>query len=427
MMAKMFRLLEGLFGFFGLVVAVLVAVNLGAAYYSVEFQSEQWRVKDEIHSQLVWPSTQEGQTLLTELYGPEMGASIAEAHRVAPNFSQHPTLHYITAPTQSEHYYVGVEGVRYFPGQSDAGVQDALRNAPKTVFMFGGSTTFGHGSLSAFTLPAAAQGILSPTGWTVFNFGSQAYDQTREIEKLVFLLKEGYRPDVVLFLDGLNDIIGTARSNYRPNAKLIYHGWATGRGDISRGDRAYRFGSTLTWSDYLNMLSDAMPVTRLQRQLESEPLGLSTIPVMASDFQDPLRPDHAEYLFFNWAEYGTANLDFLKGQLVQHYERNLAFLDGLSDSFGFEYKVFYQPIGYISHHNPWVRAAARETSGYRYFVEMDAHIRTAIANGLGIIDLSSVLGELDTSGRAYVDVAHYSPMANEVLADQMIRRVESFR
>ena len=90
-------------------------------------------------------------------------------------------------------------GFRRIPGQA------AWPPSPhrKSVFLFGGSTTFGYGVRDGETLAAGLQALLPDT--TVFNFGRCYYQSTQERILAEQLLLDGRRPSVAVFLDGLND------------------------------------------------------------------------------------------------------------------------------------------------------------------------------------------------------------------------------
>jgi hypothetical protein len=76
------------------------------------------------------------------------------------------------------------------------------------IFLFGGSTAFGVGLPDAQTIPSALQRNLpnfcgQPVA--VYNFGRPAYYSIQEGVLFQRLLREGARPDLAIFLDGLND------------------------------------------------------------------------------------------------------------------------------------------------------------------------------------------------------------------------------
>lgn len=59
--------------------------------------------------------------------------------------------------------------------------------------------------------------------------------------------------------------------------------------------------------------------------------------------------------------------------------------------------------------------SCRRAPGYRYVAELVDSVRGAISSGdLAMIDISGAL--LDVSGPRYLDVAHYTPEANQRIA-----------
>jgi len=78
------------------------------------------------------------------------------------------------------------------------------------VFLFGGSTLFGYGVADHQTIASYLQIMLGKQlgrPVRVYNFGRGHYQSS--LERLLFekLLVSGYRPDAVIFVDGLNDLI----------------------------------------------------------------------------------------------------------------------------------------------------------------------------------------------------------------------------
>lgn len=84
------------------------------------------------------------------------------------------------------------------------------------VFVFGGSTTFGYGVTDDETIASALQRALgryelcAPNrdirgGVAVYNFGCGSHYSTQERILFEQLLSAGHRPDLALFIDGLND------------------------------------------------------------------------------------------------------------------------------------------------------------------------------------------------------------------------------
>ncbi|HKD66564.1 MAG TPA: SGNH/GDSL hydrolase family protein [Candidatus Binataceae bacterium] len=79
------------------------------------------------------------------------------------------------------------------------------------VFILGGSTTFGMGLTDGETIPSQLQKLLDKTHTSrqidVYNFGFSAYTSTQELLLYIKFLRMGIRPDIVIFIDGLNECL----------------------------------------------------------------------------------------------------------------------------------------------------------------------------------------------------------------------------
>lgn len=89
---------------------------------------------------------------------------------------------------------------------------------PIRVFFFGGSTTFGWYQRNQNTIPAEASRRLQATlGADVrvepTNFGVPGRVFTQEMFELILQLRGGARPDVVVFYDGINDVLATIQNS----------------------------------------------------------------------------------------------------------------------------------------------------------------------------------------------------------------------
>jgi len=87
---------------------------------------------------------------------------------------------------------------------------------PLRVFFLGGSTTFGWFQRNENTIPAEASSRLQSALGTKArveptNFGVPGRIFTQEIIELILQLREGARPDVVVFYDGINDVMATVQ------------------------------------------------------------------------------------------------------------------------------------------------------------------------------------------------------------------------
>lgn len=222
-----------------------------------------------------------------------------------------------------------------------------------------------------------------------------------------------------MFLDGWNDILGMARSNLRTRDKLVYHGFATNRGDI-----AFTPGDRVDDRRYFRLFLESLPLYRLMAVAQRGPLSLDTIHQERDSFTHGFDFYEAEFVFNHWVEFADRDRNILKRQIIENQSENLKFLQALARGFGFRVYSFYQPLGLLDPENPFVGDSARTARGYDYVVDMDKIMRDAIAMGqFPMIDISHILS--DGLGRNYVDVAHYSPMANKIIAGEIIGRINA--
>ena len=87
----------------------------------------------------------------------------------------------------------------------------------ETVLFFGGSTMFGSPQRDAFTLPsrlaARMERLPAPERQVRFvNLGETGYVFTQSVLELLMQLRAGARPQVIVFYDGINDVMSALQS-----------------------------------------------------------------------------------------------------------------------------------------------------------------------------------------------------------------------
>ena len=120
-------------------------------------------------------------------------------------FSYTPFLSFGSEGLGGAYVNVSAEGFRFSSEQCDWPPQTDHFN----VFVFGGSTTFGYGVQDSQTIPSHIQTLLNQKQKEikvcVYNFGQGYFFSTQERFLFETLLLEGTKPDMVIFIDGLND------------------------------------------------------------------------------------------------------------------------------------------------------------------------------------------------------------------------------
>ncbi len=125
-------------------------------------------------------------------------------------------IEYYPLPFNGKYTSINNEGYRY---------HDQIINPKKKyIYMFGGSTMYGGGSDDNNTIPALTDKILN-NQFNVFNYGISGNNSRHELSRLINLVNTGAKTDIVIFYDGVNDIvnscIGEGSVNTTINEKRI--------------------------------------------------------------------------------------------------------------------------------------------------------------------------------------------------------------
>ena len=192
--------------------------------------------------------------------------------------------HFRSKPQIGNYYKVTEAGYRM---TKDPGPWPPSRNH-FNVFFFGGSTSFGVGPAWA-TVASYLQDAMNEAGGVrgrkvfVYNFGRSGYMSTQEVILFQNLLREGFVPDMVVFLDGLNDFCwhdGQPSSwqmlaRYFDQVNEDYRKQAAGHGIVTRWDHLRDFVLTLplvrAWEAYRQRAtSSGIPQYQTRKPAEVE-------------------------------------------------------------------------------------------------------------------------------------------------------------
>jgi hypothetical protein len=302
---------------------------------------------------------------------------------------------YVRNPTfQGRHISVDSLGHRVTPLPSSKGARTVR------VFFMGGSTIFGWYQRAAHTIPAEAarrlQLLLGDSARVeVTNFGVPGHTFTQEILELLLQLRAGARPDVVVFYDGINDVMATVQN---------------GRAGIPQNERNRE-------EDFIR-----------GRQLASEDL-----PGIASDFRAARRLLFSALLRLHVGQRIVATkrpvepppvpADSLARSIVRMYTETARVVEALAASYGFRPVYVWQPALLSTSK----RLTPRETWLRRPQMIGDVHIAvpkligsamTPIAGGR-FIDATGLFR--DDSLDVFVDVfGHTYERANPRIVDTLM-------
>lgn len=393
-------LLFGLINFFA---ALMIKTPIEKKKETSYFYTPQQLVVDSI-------------ALMREVYPNKSDNDINDLLLLTNPYANHPVLEFQERIQNSTHYNVGFEGIR-FDSKVTRGMAEQLING--AVWVFGGSTTFGQGVSNNETIPAYLNELDSNN--TYINFGVHAYHQSNEIQKLLLLLKKGYLPQKVIFIDGLNDLIRMVETNFHPHetpalAKSAYtsdYNIATKhtppfwlmqlpaskwlKSIMGRQKESYKVAE-LPWNKYDNVYDP-------ENLYNVDPLGHYNSMVKRNPYDT----------------IDTTGLNYIIWKLEKFYWGNYHFIEKISNAYGFEFSIYYQPLGILSKENPfWMHTIPVERTPL--FINFN-HIAPAIVKRIEewqLPEFHDISNIHERCRDCYVDLTHYSPALNRLIADSIL-------
>jgi lysophospholipase L1-like esterase len=233
----------------------------------------------------------------SERYWDEHRAALAQVYR--------PYVVWRSPPFAGETLNIDEAGRRVTPG-------DRCGQGAYEVWTFGGSAMWGWGAPDWETLPAHLQRLLAAARGgpvCVVNLAENAHVSTQGLIQLVLELQRGGQPDLVLFYDGVNDVLAALQTGRPADHQNL-------------SDIAHRFDSPgATWGGLLRRTHTAQVVGWLARRAR----GSANDTGGADGAHLPPDPDR------------------LADAVAQTYLVNLHAAESLAERFGFELAFFWQP------------------------------------------------------------------------------------
>jgi hypothetical protein len=241
-----------------------------------------------------------------------------------------------TGSLRMEFYPDGLYREQAFDGKfvnvAKAGYRVSRNQAPwpplksdLTVFVFGGSTTFGYGIADDDTIPSFLTEHLRDIGSgrriAVYNFGVGASFSTLEKMKYLGMLSKGIVPDMAIFIDGLNDFF--YQTNDLPIAKKIFR---LVEENFYRQWPQVEFLTAARLA--LRDITYSLPMYRLYRVIDYR---LTLLRSLVEDYENP-------YERIN-EPVDRKIVDFA----IERYMRNKDIISGASKPFGIKTFFVWQP------------------------------------------------------------------------------------
>lgn len=277
-----------------------------------------------------------------------------------------PYVHYRLTPHPGPHITIDEDGRRVVP-------EVPTSTSAPVVWMFGGSTLWGMGASDAHTIPAALQRALPRA--RIESFAQVGYTSTQGVIALLRALQAGRRPDVVVFYDGVNEVL--------PALKLGEVGVPL---DVPRRRQEFN----LTRPD------------QVRRLLTASAVGLARQSKLVKRLLPPKE-----------APPPVEDVEAMAGRIVEAYAANVRAVQGLADRFGFRARFYWQPTVFTKA----APSGDEQTYARRRadFAPLYAATRVGVQARLPeVTDLSDVFGA--DPAPVYFDFCHVAEAGNGRIA-----------
>ncbi|MGC8639519.1 MAG: SGNH/GDSL hydrolase family protein [Isosphaeraceae bacterium] len=275
--------------------------------------------------------------------------------------------------------------------------QAEARRHPLKILMLGGSSLWGFGARDDATIPSLlARGLHDRRMRTqVRNLSEIGYVNTQELVALVRELQAGYRPDLVLFYDGVND-----------TASALLEGRATVT--TNETNRAREFNLLQSPARLTAALAGCLIKNSASFRLAEavgKRFGLTSgkSPVARS----------------------ANDLDRLAGELVRGYAANVKMVEALGKAYGFRAVFVWQPVIFTK--SQLVPFEQEERRKYAWASDLFNRVHAAIGKSPELVsdplflDLSDIFQTTDSL--VFLDFCHTTEQANATIASELIRRM----
>jgi len=313
------------------------------------------------------------------------------------------------------------------------------------IFVFGGSTTIGSGVEDDKTIPAALQSLLRERGGeggpaiNVYNFGVGAFFSSQEVTYFQNQLRYGYVPDMVVFIDGLNDFHfwdgdPATSKNYRHVYYLLQH--------MSR-----QIGREQGVAWHFVEFVKSLPIVKLARRINANPGWTSvesvseprngwisqaraaSLPGALAKRMSAKATDRPSELMYVADEpssddvYARKYSDSLQitdpsriRAVMARYTVNKDIAQGIANQFGIEAIFTWQPVPLYKYdlaYHPFVVSDEHRRSHYGY----PAMARFVASNDMG--ENFAWCADIQDNVRhsLYVDQVHYTEEGNRMIAE----------
>jgi lysophospholipase L1-like esterase len=303
-----------------------------------------------------------------------------------------PYVYFRQKPFAGETINIDTDGLRatWRPAESAVSVGG---KGPVKILMLGGSSLWGYGARDDQTIPSLVARLVDERGWRVEirNLAEIGYVSTQEVVALTRELQAGYRPDIVVFYDGVND----TTSAFLEGEAGVTTNEVNRRVEFNLRQSPARLAGALA----ARLIEDSGSL-RFARMVRHR-LG-------GGNEQGQHQPP-------------SKGIDALADEVVRRYEANIALVAGLGRAFGFSSLFFWQPTIFGKPNR--TSFEQEEAQRFAWAAEMFRRVNARIGSSPSLEadssfrDLSGVFA--DSESLLYIDYCHTTESANERIASRI--------
>jgi hypothetical protein len=324
-----------------------------------------------------------------------LNAHYRELERLSDRWQ--PYVYFRQRAFQGQTINIDVDGRRRTwepPGDSDP---SKAATPPIKILTLGGSSLWGFGARDDRTIPSLMAREFHKRGIRaqITNMAEIGYVNTQELIALVRELQTGYRPDLVLFYDGVND-----------TTSALLEGRATVT--TNEINRVREF----------NLLQSP---ARLATALGSNLIKNSSLFRFARSASGRLGLSKESQV----GPRSQSELDHLAEEVVKGYTANLKLIEVLGKAYGFQPIFVWQPAIFAKPHLvPFEQEESQKyawASGLFGRVRVEIERSTALTSNPAFVDLSGIFDH--TESLAFLDFCHTTEEANAKIATELVSKI----
>lgn len=286
-----------------------------------------------------------------------------------------------------EFFNIGKNGVRkaFNPSPMIGGESDS-------IYVFGGSSIWGVGARDDHTIPSCLAKNLNQHGYhfIVENYGERGYTFTQNIIRLILLLREGRRPEIVVLYDGVNEV------------STAYHNGQAGIIGL-----APELQTLLEWKrrSYVEQMGSIV-----KEAVVHHSMIYRSVDKLIRLFQHNPSPSAARH-------YEEQELERLSQDIITYYIASLNLVEKLSTIYDFQYICFWPPVIYtknqLTEEEKNVNVEVKDEKLRKLYLDTYEAIKKLPLPHF--YDLSEALNSCNTT--LYSDFCHLSEEGNEIVAN----------